>query len=315
MDDVTLDHKTIKALGTQTRVKILKLLSMRRMTQTELAHQLGLAVPSVDGHLENLESAELVRQIDDGRKWKYYELTPKGEAIVKPARNGMRILFMLGLLAIAFAFAVNQFNINEAVHFGQAAPKPIAPAASVEATASNGMPSATAAGISPATSPAVPTAMPSTVAADESPPAPPEIPPGATTPPGAIAPTATSPAQSPEARQPPAPTASLQPTAQSSTPTPRAFAPEGSVQMKVGDAIQIGGKTVRLTSISPIATSNAQFPFAYFDVLSANGTKLDYFSMSSESQGYSRNGISLNVTSVFVGGGDSSFVNIEARPD
>ena len=83
MNDITVDRQTLKALGAETRVNILKELSRRKMTQAELAVKLGLSQASVNEHVRNLEQVGLVAQIDSqGRKWKYYELTPKGAAIV-----------------------------------------------------------------------------------------------------------------------------------------------------------------------------------------------------------------------------------------
>ncbi len=107
MDEVTVDRKTLKALGADTRINILKKLRSRRATQTELADSLSLSAPSVNEHLVQLNSAGLVEVIDTGRKWKYYALTQKGAAIIEPSNT--RIWF---LLAISFlALAVSMVNI------------------------------------------------------------------------------------------------------------------------------------------------------------------------------------------------------------
>ncbi|HII38688.1 TPA: winged helix-turn-helix transcriptional regulator, partial [Candidatus Micrarchaeota archaeon] len=80
MDGIALDRNTLRALGADTRVKMLKLLGERRKMQAELAVELGLKPPSVREHLERLAEAGLVRRIESERKWKYYELTEKGSA-------------------------------------------------------------------------------------------------------------------------------------------------------------------------------------------------------------------------------------------
>ena len=84
---VTVHQKTIRALGAQTRVSILRQLSGKPMTQTELAVQLKISPPAVNAHLHNLVDVSLIRRVDSqGRKWKYYELSEKGEAIIQPTQ-------------------------------------------------------------------------------------------------------------------------------------------------------------------------------------------------------------------------------------
>jgi predicted ArsR family transcriptional regulator len=88
---ITVDQKTLRSLGADTRVSILKQLSGKPMTQTELAAELKISPPAVNAHLHNLAEVSLVRQVDSqGRKWKYYELSEKGEAIIRP--EGARTL-------------------------------------------------------------------------------------------------------------------------------------------------------------------------------------------------------------------------------
>jgi len=119
MDNITVDRETLKALGADTRIAILKQLNKRRMTQAELASELGMAAPSVKEHLERLEQAKLVEQKDEGRKWKYFELTSKGAGIVQP--SNAKIWF---LLAISFlAFAASTFQV-----YGQLFAAPVAQA-------------------------------------------------------------------------------------------------------------------------------------------------------------------------------------------
>ena len=88
MDDkIILDKETFKVLAAETRVNILKTLIERRHTQSELSAVLDLSVPTVKEHLSAMEHAELVRMVDEGRKWKYYELTKKGRHIVAPEED------------------------------------------------------------------------------------------------------------------------------------------------------------------------------------------------------------------------------------
>ncbi len=43
-----------------------------------------------------------VSKIDDGHKWKYYELTKKGAGIVSPRQGGTRVMLILSLSLVAF---------------------------------------------------------------------------------------------------------------------------------------------------------------------------------------------------------------------
>lgn len=99
--DVKLDKETFKALSNSTRIDLLKLLQRRRHMQAELASSLDLAVPTVKQHLEMLEKAELVKRHDEGRKWKYYSLTPKAKAVLQPEQTKIWIILGTFILAVA----------------------------------------------------------------------------------------------------------------------------------------------------------------------------------------------------------------------
>lgn len=93
-DEITLDKEVFKALAGDTRVSVLKSLMERRKTQSELAKELQLAAPTIKDHLDILQKAGLVREVDDGHKWKYIELTVKGKSLLQP--NDKRIMVLLG---------------------------------------------------------------------------------------------------------------------------------------------------------------------------------------------------------------------------
>lgn len=100
--NIVLDRKSFEALAADTRVKILKSLSKRRKTLSELASELGMSVSGIKEHLETLESADLIRKIDDGHKWKYYDLTKKGDGIISPQHKGLKIMLLLSLSIVVF---------------------------------------------------------------------------------------------------------------------------------------------------------------------------------------------------------------------
>ena len=97
--DVQLDRVAMKALSSETRVEVLKLLGKRNHMQSELASELSLAVPTVKEHLSSLELAGLIERRDEGRKWKYYALTKKGKGVLYPEQT--RIWLLLGVWAFS----------------------------------------------------------------------------------------------------------------------------------------------------------------------------------------------------------------------
>lgn len=96
-----LDRKTFEALAIDSRVSIMKALLARRKTQSELSKELGLAVSTVSEHLHKMNAAGLVVPVKWGKKWVYYQLTPKGTQILAPKMNA----------AFVFVLAVSLFMI------------------------------------------------------------------------------------------------------------------------------------------------------------------------------------------------------------
>ncbi len=83
---ITLDQESFKALASVVRVEILKKLDERRATVTDLSSLMELSKPTLLEHLDKLQTAGLVKRIDEGRKWIYYELTGKGRRILHPEK-------------------------------------------------------------------------------------------------------------------------------------------------------------------------------------------------------------------------------------
>ncbi len=94
MSKIIIDRKALFALASETRIEILKKLDKRRMTLTELSESLSMSKTTVKEHLDKLTEAGLVRKIDEGRKWIYYELTEKGRKILHPD-NLTRIVLLI----------------------------------------------------------------------------------------------------------------------------------------------------------------------------------------------------------------------------
>lgn len=100
-----IDKQTMKALSSESRVSILKSLIQRRKMPAELQRELGFSGSTIIGHLEILERSGLVKRIETGHKWTYYELTDKGFGLIKP-RFPMQFVLILsvGVLVIFGGF-------------------------------------------------------------------------------------------------------------------------------------------------------------------------------------------------------------------
>lgn len=91
-----ITKNTIKALSSDTRLEMLKILAKRRRIAADLAKDLDLAPSTVNEHLKKLEESGLVKKKDSGHKWFYYEITDKGKNLVKP-KNPMQFVIILSL--------------------------------------------------------------------------------------------------------------------------------------------------------------------------------------------------------------------------
>ena len=109
-EKITLDKEVFKTLASKTRVDILKSLDRRRKTLSELSKQSGMSVSTIKEHLDNLVSVGLIEQMDEGYKWKYYELTKKGRDILHP--EDKKIWIMLGISALGIAIVGLDFLRN-----------------------------------------------------------------------------------------------------------------------------------------------------------------------------------------------------------
>ncbi len=120
---ITLDQESFKALASEVRVDILKRLDERRQTVTDLSGLLSLSKPTLLEHLEKLQSAGLVKRVDEGRKWIYYELSQKGRRLLHPER--VAIVLALSSAAVLAAIGIVSLLVT---HAGFGATTPTAPA-------------------------------------------------------------------------------------------------------------------------------------------------------------------------------------------
>jgi len=111
-----IDRKTLKALAADTRLDILKSLGKRRKMPSELSKELSLAPSTIIEHLNRLEEAGLVRREETGHKWIYYNLTEKGEGLVKPAIPIQFVIVLsISLIVIFAGFVYVNYTNNYAL--------------------------------------------------------------------------------------------------------------------------------------------------------------------------------------------------------
>ncbi|MFH0890047.1 MAG: winged helix-turn-helix domain-containing protein [Candidatus Aenigmatarchaeota archaeon] len=87
-----LDVNVLKALGSETRLRIVGRLKERRMTLTELASYLRMHASTVKEHLDFMTRVGLIEVNDEGRKWKYYSLTGDCRKLLSPFPSEIKIL-------------------------------------------------------------------------------------------------------------------------------------------------------------------------------------------------------------------------------
>lgn len=104
MDELTIGKEEFKALSSETRIEIIKLLNSRNYTLSELSTKLKMSSPTIKQHLETLVHSNLIQQKDEGRKWKYYSLTRKGKKLIEPESHNVMIL--LGATIVGCLFLV-----------------------------------------------------------------------------------------------------------------------------------------------------------------------------------------------------------------
>jgi DNA-binding transcriptional ArsR family regulator len=110
-DEIVISRKDFKALSSETRTGVLKLLKDRNYTLTELAHKLNLAAPTIKQHLSVLQEADLIEEIDDGRKWKYYRLTRRGKKVLGD-ETPKHFVILLGITSIVLVALLFSSLIN-----------------------------------------------------------------------------------------------------------------------------------------------------------------------------------------------------------
>lgn len=108
MPELILSSSDFKALSSDTRVQIIKLLVERNYNISELSSKLSMSAPTIKQHLDVLQNCDLISLASDSsRKWKYYSLSRKGLKLVsKEDKNILVVLAssVIGVFALLFWF-------------------------------------------------------------------------------------------------------------------------------------------------------------------------------------------------------------------
>ncbi len=112
--EIRIGKEEFKALSSDTRINIIKILNTRNYTLSELAAKLNMSSPTIKQHLERLVNSDLIEQKDEGRKWKYYSLTRKGKKLIEPEDS--HVLILLGASLIGLMFLVYMLFGSGAVY-------------------------------------------------------------------------------------------------------------------------------------------------------------------------------------------------------
>ena len=107
-----IDKKILKALSVDARQEIIKKLSKRPYTASELSKLMNKHVTTVTEHLKNLEEAGLVQKKPSENKWVYYSLSSKGERLFEPKYFTWIIVLSLSFVAFVGSLGSIFFNPN-----------------------------------------------------------------------------------------------------------------------------------------------------------------------------------------------------------
>jgi len=103
MPKVTLDRETFKALASDTRLDILRVLDGKNMSLNDICKATNLNKATLHEHLTKLNEVGLIKKNErEGHKWVYYRLTWKGEGLLHPENSRIVVLFSVTFISLFF---------------------------------------------------------------------------------------------------------------------------------------------------------------------------------------------------------------------
>lgn len=101
MSKITLDINAFKALASDTRLDILRVLDGKKMSLKDISNVTNLNKATLHEHLSKLNEAGLVKKKGrDGHKWVYYKLSWKGESLLHPENTKIVVMFTATFIAL-----------------------------------------------------------------------------------------------------------------------------------------------------------------------------------------------------------------------
>lgn len=101
MTKVTLDMDTFKALASDTRLDILRILDGKKLSLKDISTATQLNKATLHEHLVKLNEAGLVKRKErEGHKWVIYKLTWKGECLLHPENTRIVVMFAVTFIAL-----------------------------------------------------------------------------------------------------------------------------------------------------------------------------------------------------------------------
>jgi len=108
MPKVSLDIESFKALASDTRLNILKVLDGKKMSLNDITKETKLHKMTLHEHLTKLTMAGFIKKIErEGHKWIYYKLSWKGQSLLHPENTRLVVMFSITfftLISGIFAF-------------------------------------------------------------------------------------------------------------------------------------------------------------------------------------------------------------------
>lgn len=105
MAKVTLKMDDFKALASDSRLDIIKILDGKKMGLKELAKETNLNKMTLHEHLNRLVETGFVKRIQrKGHKWVYYQLTWKGSSLIHPDNTKVVLLFSTTIFTFLLGF-------------------------------------------------------------------------------------------------------------------------------------------------------------------------------------------------------------------
>jgi DNA-binding transcriptional ArsR family regulator len=124
MTKISLELDDIKALASDSRLEILKVLDGKKLSLNNISDITKLNKATLHVHLSKLLEAGFIKKNErEGHKWVYYKLTWKGECLLHPENTRIVVLFSIAFISF-FVGVIQLINFAKGtiVGFAQTLP-------------------------------------------------------------------------------------------------------------------------------------------------------------------------------------------------